>query len=145
MHGDTESDSESKGDTELEQAAYALCMLAKGLQRRIASPKKPRRAEPPSTRETRKNRELVRVFQSRVQPVRGGTDSAAGSDVGRLVEVLWIPIDFPRYKRAKLCDLRPFKGRVDKHQPHRSGKTHRVFYEDKSIVWHSVDQLVFME
>jgi len=155
MQGDTESDSESEytcgAQSDLAVAVDALCMLSSGPPRVdcCAAPAKPAQV---SERERRKNLELVRVFEKGKAPGllrRRGGESAdsrkgAGSDIGRRVQVLWIPFDFPKYKRATAQDLRPFRGRVVEHQPGRGIKTHRVLYHDKTIVWHAADQLKFL-
>jgi len=155
MEEDTESDSESEStcgaQSDLAQAVDALCMLSSGPPRvdSCAAPAKPAQV---SERERRKNLELVRAFEkSTAQGVlrrRGGERAdarqGADSDIGRRVQVLWIPFDFPKYKRATEQDLRPFKGRVVEHEPGRGIKTHRVLYHDKTLVWHAVDQLKFL-
>ena len=163
MEGDTESDSESDytcgAHSDLAQAVDALCMLSAGLPRVDSCAA---RVEPAqvSERERRKNLELVRVFQKRVSQgllrrcegkradkrahERADERKGEGSDIGRRVQVLWIPFDFPKYKRAKPQDLRPFNGRVVEHEPGRGVKTHRVLYTDKTLAWHAVDQLKFL-
>jgi len=150
MEEDTESDSESEStcgaQSDLAQAVDALCMLSSGPPRvdSCAAPAKPAQV---SERERRKNLELVRVFEDSLRRrggKRAGARQGADSDIGRRVQVLWIPFDFPKYKRATARDLRPFKGRVVEHQPGRGLKTHRVLYHDKTLVWHAVDQLKFL-
>ena len=167
MEGDTESDSESEytggAHSDLAQAVDALCMLSAGLPRvdSCAALAKPVQV---SERERRKNLELVRVFEKRVSQgllrrcegkradkradkrahQRVHERKGEGGDIGRRVQVLWIPFDFPKYKRAKSQDLRPFTGRVVQHEPGRGVKTHRVLYNDKTLAWHAVDQLKFL-
>ena len=94
-----------------------------------AAPVKPAQV---TERETRKNLELVRVFQKRVlsqglrrrcegkrADKRADERGGEGSDLGRRVQVLWIPFDFPKYKCAKPQDLRPFNCRLVEHEPGR--------------------------
>jgi hypothetical protein len=61
------------------------------------------------------------------------------------VQVLWIPFGFPKFKRAKRHDLRPFNGRVVQHEPGRGSRTHRVLYNDRTLAWHAAEQLKFLD
>ena len=119
----------------------------------------PARAPLPA-RETRNNLELVRVFERVTGAgLSPGVGKAAAQcrrackrhtarkdlDNGRRVQVLWVPFGFPKFKRAKKHDLRPFTGRVVQHEPGRGSKTHRVLYTDKPLAWHAAEQLKVLD
>ena len=149
---EAEHETDDRVTSDLLQAAEVLRTLAKEAPL-------PASATLPE-RETRNNLELVRVFERVTGAgLRPGVGKAAVQrhrarkryttrkdlDTGRRVQVLWIPFDFPKFKRAKQHDLRPFIGRVVQHEPGRGAKTHRVLYNDKTLAWHAVDQLKFLE
>jgi hypothetical protein len=132
MDNDTVSETDKRVHRDLLQAAEALCKLAEDA--------------------------LVRVFE-RVTGAGLSVGKAAAQrrrarkryttrkdlDQGRRVQVLWIPFDFPKNKRVKQHHLRPFRGRVVQHEPGRGSGTHRVLYNDKTLAWHAVDQLKFLD
>lgn len=158
MDGDTESDSApSDGEASVEdtpasfdeeQAARVLCCLAGGSTGAGDAPVKRALAKPGVGREARNNVERVRLFQSStrqaLKPRSSFVRVATHNDVGRRVQVLWLPADFPRYKRSTRQDLRPYRGRVVEHKPVRGRKTHRVLYHDKSISWHSAAEITWL-
>jgi hypothetical protein len=163
MEDDTESDSDSMpGQTlEEEHAAEALCLLASSGSKERGL-KLLAREDCNTRREARNNLERVRLFELRTRlapPKRrrrglgdsrgsrgsGGSRSSRDSDVGRRVQVLWIPHGFPKFKRALESDLRAYNGRVVQHEPGRGAKTHRVLYTDKTVSWHATDQLKFLD
>ena len=138
--------------SDLLQAAEVLSTLANGAPLGARAP--------PPERETRNNLELVRVFERVAGAgLRPGVGKTAAQrrrarkryttrkdlDTGRRVQVLWIPFDFPKNKRVKQHHLRPFRGRVVQHEPGRGSRTHRVLYNDKTLKWHAVDQLKFLD
>ena len=155
MDNDTVSEQELANDKrvhwELSKAAEALHKLAEDAQLLKAG-------APLPGRETRNNLELVRVFE-RVTGAGLSVGKAAAQrrrarkryttrkdlDQGRRVQVLWVPFDFPKNKRVKQHHLRPFRGRVVQHEPGRGSRTHRVLYNDKTLKWHAVDQLKFLD
>ena len=123
----------------LVEAAEALCLLAESGS-----------VSGGMEREERKNLEAVRLYLKKtLKPVRGASKrkrapTVVGSDIGRRVEVLWIPYGFPRYKRVERADLRPYKGYVVRHDASRGRKTHRILYDDRTISWHAPDEIKFL-
>ncbi len=65
-------------------------------------------------------------------------------DVGRKVEVLWLPHDFPPHQRHKPQDLQAYRGYVVRCDMHRGAKTHLIKYDDKTTHWTAVEAIKFL-
>jgi hypothetical protein len=126
----------------VEHAADALCLLANGARKELGLVCNTRR-------EKFNNLERVRMFKLSTHevPVKCVNTTSRGSlvrDVSRQVRGLWIPPGFPKFNRAQSKDLQPYNGRVMHHETGRGVRTHRVLYTDKSVAWHALDQLKFL-